>query len=46
MPTYLRNWYLQKLVDTKDKEQEAQDRAMKKSKGPNVHRPSSAGPRR
>lgn len=44
MPTYLRNWYLQKLIDTKEKENEAQQKALKKQKGPGISRPSFARP--
>ena len=38
MPTYLRNWYLQKLADVREAELNAQKKAMKK--GTQIHRPS------
>ena len=33
MPTYLRTFYLQKLVKTKKEEQKQQEKSTKKSKG-------------
>jgi|TARA_Y100000361_G_C10879564_1_gene198500 hypothetical protein len=38
MPTYLRNWYLQKLADVREAELKAQQKSMKK--GTQIHRPS------
>ena len=38
MPTYLRSWYLQKLVDTRQAEKKAAEKANKK--GTTIHRPS------
>ena len=46
MPSYLRTWYLQKLIDTRQKENEAQEKAMNKNKGPKISRPSFAKPNR
>ena len=38
MPIYLRNFYLNKLVEVKKKEKEEVDKATKKSKPPNMPR--------
>ena len=44
MPTYLRSWYLHKLADTIKAEQDAQEKAMNKSKGTQIARPSFEKP--
>lgn len=41
MPVYLRNFYFRKMVDTKEKEREAQEQANKTNQAPpsKIHRP-------
>ena len=45
MPVYLRMWYINKLVETKKKENDAHERSMKKSNTPTIHRPRFEKPK-
>ena len=44
MPVYLRMWYLQKLADTRKEENDAQHKAMNKTKGTQIARPTFEKP--
>ena len=44
MPTYLRMWYLQKLAETRKKENDAANKNNKKT--PTIHQPTFEKPKR
>ena len=46
MPVYLRMFYLNKLSDTRQKENEAVEKRNKKSNTPQIHRPTFEKPTR